>query len=79
MAKFDVFFLGTSAGIPSLQRSMPCIAIRANGKVYLFDVGECCQRQLMKYRVGYGSISAIFISHLHLDHFLGGIWAHRNA
>ena len=50
---------------------MPCIALRWKGNVYLFDVGECCQRQLMKYRVGYGSIKAIFISHLHLDHFLG--------
>ena len=69
--KFEIFFLGTSAGVPSVERNMPCIAVRANGNVYLFDAGECCQKQLMKYKVGYGSIRNIFISHLHLDHFLG--------
>lgn len=71
MTKFDVFFLGTSAGIPSVDRNMPSIAIKWNGKVYLFDAGEGCQKQLMKYKVGYGSIENIFITHLHLDHFLG--------
>ena len=67
----ELFFLGTSAGIPSKERSMPCIAFRHNGVVILFDVGECCQRQLMKYKVGFGKIRNVFISHLHLDHFLG--------
>ncbi len=67
----DIHFLGTSAGIPSVDRSMPCIALKYLGEVYLFDIGECCQRQMMKYKVGYGSINSIFISHLHLDHFLG--------
>ncbi len=69
--RFELFFLGTSAGIPSKQRNMPCIALRFDGNVLLFDVGECCQKQLMKYKVGYGSIRNIFITHLHLDHFLG--------
>lgn len=69
--KVELFFLGTSAGIPSVERSMPCIAIRYNGEVILWDAGECCQRRLMEEKVGYGSISSIFISHLHLDHFLG--------
>ncbi len=69
--RFEIFFLGTSAGIPSKDRNMPCIAIRVDGNVYLFDSGECCQKQLIKYKVGYGSIRNIFISHLHLDHFLG--------
>lgn len=67
----EIYFLGTSSGLPSVERGMPSIALRKNGKVYLFDAGENCQRQLMKHKTGYGSIEAIFISHLHLDHFLG--------
>ncbi len=67
----DIYFLGTSSGIPSVYRGMPCIALRWQGEVILWDVGECCQRALMKHKVGYGSIRNIFISHLHLDHFLG--------
>ena len=67
----EIFFLGTSAGIPSPKRNMPCIALRWKGEVILWDVGECCQRELMKRKVGYGSIRKMFISHLHLDHYLG--------
>ncbi len=69
--KFEIIFLGTSAGVPSPTRSMPCLGIKVNGELLLFDVGECCQRNMMKYKVGYGSVRNIFISHLHLDHFLG--------
>jgi len=57
--------------VPTVERSLPCIALRWRGKVILWDVGECCQRELMKEKIGYGSIEHIFISHLHLDHFLG--------
>lgn len=67
----EITFLGTSGSTPTIERSMPAIAIKHEGNVYLFDCGEGTQRQIMKYRVGYGSLKAIFISHLHLDHFLG--------
>lgn len=67
----ELFFLGTSAGLPSVNRGMPCIAFRYNGQLLLFDIGECCQKELMKRSIGFGSIRNIFISHLHLDHFLG--------
>lgn len=63
-------FLGTSASIPTVDRGMPSIAVKGK-ELYLWDCGEGAQRQMMKYRVGFGSVKAIFISHLHLDHFLG--------
>ncbi len=65
-----VTFLGTSASIPTVDRSLPSIALRGK-ELYLFDCGEGAQRQMMKYKIGFGSVKAIFISHLHLDHFLG--------
>lgn len=63
-------FLGTAATIPTADRNLPAIAIK-NRETYLFDCGEGTQRQMIKFKVGYGKVKAIFISHLHLDHFLG--------
>jgi ribonuclease Z len=50
---------------------MPSIAIKYENELLLWDCGEGTQRQLMKYKVGYGSISNIMVSHPHLDHYLG--------
>ncbi len=66
-----ITFLGTSGSIPTLERGMPAIALKYEKELMLFDCGEGTQRQLMRYKVGYGSINAIFISHPHLDHHLG--------
>lgn len=50
---------------------MPSIAIKYQSELLLWDCGEGTQRQLMRYKTGYGSIDAIFITHPHLDHFIG--------
>ncbi|MBN2122264.1 ribonuclease Z [Candidatus Micrarchaeota archaeon] len=65
-----VTFLGTSGAIPSARRSMPSIALKYD-ELFLWDCGEGCQREMMRRGLGYGSVKAIFITHLHLDHFLG--------
>ncbi len=65
-----ITFLGTSASVPTPERGMPAISLKGK-ELYLWDCGEGCQRQMMKSKVGFGSIKGIFISHLHLDHFLG--------
>lgn len=67
----EITFLGTSGSTPTVERGMPAIALKWAGKVFLWDCGEGTQQQMMKYRVGYGSLKAVFISHLHLDHFVG--------
>jgi len=50
---------------------MPAIAVKYESELMLWDCGEGTQRQLMKYKVGYGSINSIFITHPHIDHYLG--------
>ena len=67
----QVTFLGTSGSTPTVERGMPAITIKYESELLLWDCGEGTQRQLMRYKVGYGSINAIFITHPHLDHYLG--------
>ncbi|MEM3422548.1 MAG: ribonuclease Z [Candidatus Bilamarchaeaceae archaeon] len=66
-----VTFLGTSGSAPTKERGMPSIALQYEGDLMLFDIGEGTQRQMMKYGVSYGSVDTIFISHPHIDHYLG--------
>ncbi len=66
-----ITFLGTSGSAPTVERGMPAIALKYEKELILFDCGEATQRQMMKYKTGYGSTNAIFITHPHLDHYLG--------
>lgn len=65
-----VVVLGSSASMPSKDEFPSCIGIK-HGGVYLFDACEGLQKQLMKFKLSYFQVKAIFISHLHADHFLG--------
>lgn len=67
----EITFLGTSSAVHSYDRSHPSIALKAFGKVMLFDCGEGTQRQLIYAKVSPMKISEIFISHYHGDHVLG--------
>jgi ribonuclease Z len=67
----SIRLIGTSSGMPAPERGMPCIFLNWKGFPFLWDMGEGAQRELMKYRLGFGSIRHVFISHLHMDHFLG--------
>jgi len=67
----DILFAGTGASVPSRERSLPCVALRIGKDVVLFDCGEGSQRQLMISPFSFMKIKAIFVSHLHGDHFLG--------
>ncbi|MFH1306751.1 MAG: ribonuclease Z [Candidatus Micrarchaeota archaeon] len=67
----NITILGSSGSAPTKERNLPSIAVQINGDVLLLDCGEGTQRQMMKHGVSYAKVKAIFISHLHLDHFLG--------
>jgi ribonuclease Z len=66
----SIFFAGTAGSVPTARRGLPAILLRAGGDRLLFDCGEGTQQQLLR-SVGLPDIDAIFITHYHLDHWLG--------
>lgn len=64
-------FLGTTGSIPTIERSLPAIAIRLEKELLLFDCGEGTQSQMARAHISPMKLDAIFITHLHGDHFLG--------
>ncbi len=67
----NVMVLGSGGSVPSPIRNLPAVAVQIEGDIVLFDCGEGTQRQMMKLGMSYSKVQAVFISHLHLDHFLG--------
>ena len=66
-----IIFLGTSGSIPTTERGLPSIALQHERELLLFDCAEGTQRQMVKAKLSPLKIDAIFITHLHGDHFLG--------
>ena len=66
-----VVYLGVSASAPSRGRGLPAIAVVVDGHVYLFDVGEGTQARLQEAGLSIHRVRAIFVTHLHGDHFFG--------
>jgi len=69
--RLQICFLGTSAGIPTKKRGLPCIALKYRGEILLFDVGEGAQARLIRASLSPMKIKAVFITHLHGDHVFG--------
>ena len=66
----SLFFAGTAGSVPTARRGLPAILLRAGGERILFDCGEGTQQQLLR-SAGLPELDAVFITHFHLDHWLG--------
>jgi ribonuclease Z len=66
----SLFFAGTAGSVPTGRRGLPALLLRAGGDRILFDCGEGTQQQLLR-SIGLPDVDAIFLTHLHLDHWLG--------
>src|SRR5438128_618915 len=63
--------LGTSSGKPTLKRSVSALAVAREAEWLLFDCGEGAQVQVARAGLSPSRLSAVFITHLHGDHFNG--------
>jgi ribonuclease Z len=68
---FSVTILGSSGALPALGRYPTSQYIQVGKHFFLVDAGEGAQVQLSRYGGNLHRIEAIFISHLHGDHYLG--------
>jgi ribonuclease Z len=63
--------LGSSSALPTSERNPSAHVLCAHERFFLIDCGEGTQHQLRKYRIRFGKINHIFISHIHGDHVFG--------
>jgi ribonuclease Z len=68
---FELTFLGTSAGSPSVSRNPTGVCLRLENQNWMFDCAEGSLRQLMKSNIRVPMTNKIFITHLHGDHLYG--------
>jgi len=68
---FQVTILGSNSAIPAYGRHHTAQYVQVVNKRFLVDCGEATQNQLLKYKLSALKLNAIFISHLHGDHYLG--------
>jgi ribonuclease Z len=68
---FDLTFLGTSASVPSADRSHPSLLVEAGGHRVMVDCGEGTQRQLLRSGAGFRRLNRLLLTHGHFDHVLG--------
>jgi len=70
-SRFELLFLGTASGLPVANKFSSAIYLSANGKSFLLDCGEGVSNSLLKHKLPYQEIEAIFITHTHPDHCAG--------
>ena len=66
-----VILCGAGGPLPAAGRSGPCVAIVADGDLYVFDAGSGAARNLVGLRLPPGRVIAVFLTHFHSDHIDG--------
>ncbi len=67
----ELTILGTTAGVPTIERGHSALALKYGSDIFLFDCGENTQRQMKIADLSIFKTKAIFITHWHADHFAG--------
>ena len=68
---FELKILGSASATPTAGRHPTAQVLTVGASHYLIDCGEGTQWQMLEYRVRPAQLRAIFISHLHGDHYFG--------
>ncbi len=71
MTEIQIVPLGTASALPTRERHPSSTALVRNGRILLFDCGEGAQIRLIDAGLKPPRIDAVFITHLHGDHFFG--------
>lgn len=66
-----VTILGNNSALPAFDRHPTAQLVTLDDQLFLVDCGEGTQVQLSRYRIRWGRINYIFISHMHGDHYFG--------
>lgn len=68
---FSLTILGSSSALPKPDRFTTAHVLNVHERFFLIDCGEGTQVQLRRFKIRFGRIHNIFITHLHGDHFFG--------
>ncbi|MFN8348661.1 MAG: ribonuclease Z [Spirosomataceae bacterium] len=68
---FSVMILGAGSATPILGRHPSSQLLTYENEVYLIDCGEGTQFRLLEQKIRPSRLKALFISHLHGDHYFG--------
>lgn len=66
-----VALCGAGSPLPAPKASGPCVAIIANGELYIVDVGTDSPRNLARMGWAASALEGVFITHFHSDHIDG--------
>ncbi|MEQ1707257.1 MAG: MBL fold metallo-hydrolase [Terricaulis sp.] len=64
-------FCGTGSPLPDRDRAGPCFAVIAGERIFIFDAGEGAAETLALMGISLGDVEAVYLTHLHSDHFDG--------
>jgi ribonuclease Z len=71
MTDFQVTILGNGSAVPTAYHNPSAQMLQFGQRRFLIDCAEGTQIQMIKYQASRKSLSHIFISHLHGDHYFG--------
>ncbi len=71
VSNFTLTILGTASALPFSDRNPSAQALSVHGRLFLCDCGEGTQRRMRQEHLGFVTIQAIFLTHIHGDHCFG--------